>query len=205
MTTSLFLTFTIHGIRHFLKIELEKVWTRKTNTDDHLNERSVVTLPAPSPQGNQVKTSTTNKNARGLGDPSLLQSYFVCVTESESTTLMEYGKTMGTTESGDIYLNMLDITDRLNVRFYAFGNGDKDLDVIDAHIVPRDLTEAECKGDTYMDLESRLCTQNCHEDCDPLYGKETVNKYRINLSGVYKHENKLKCKTQSSMRNLLFS
>ena len=74
---------------------------------------------------------------------------------------------------------MLDITDRLNVRFYAFGNGDKDLDVIDAHIVSRDLTEAECKGDTHMDLESRLCTQDCHEDCDPLYGKETVEKSTI--------------------------
>ena len=92
---------------------------------------------------------------------------------------MEYGKTLGTTESGDIYLNMLDTSDSLNVRFYAFGNGDKDLDVIDAHIVPRDLTEAECKGDTYMDLESRLCTQNCHEDCDPLYGKETVKNTEL--------------------------
>ena len=138
-----------------------------------------VTYPGPSPQGNQLATSTNNKNARGLGDPSLLQSYFVCVTESESTTLMEYGKTLGTTESGDIYLNMLDTSDRLNVRFYAFGNGDKDLDVIDAHIVPRDLTEAECKGDTHMDLESRLCTQNCHEDCDPLYGKETVKNTEL--------------------------
>lgn len=138
-----------------------------------------VTYPSPSPQGTQLATSTTNKNARGLGDPSLLQSYFVCVTESESTTLMEYGKTLGTTESGDIYLNMLDTSDRLNVRFYAFGNGDKDLDVIDAHIVPRDLTEAECKGDTHMDLESRLCTQNCHEDCDPLYGKETVKNTEL--------------------------
>ena len=122
-------------------------------------------------QGDTLKTSTNNPNARGLGDPNLLQSYFVCVTESESSTLIEYGKTLGTTDSGDIYLNMLDTSERLNVRFYAFGNGDKKLDVIDAHIVSRDMTSAECKGDTHMDLETRLCTQRCHEDCDPLYGK----------------------------------
>lgn len=122
-------------------------------------------------QGDTLKTSTNNPNARGLGDPNLLQSYFVCVTESESSTLIEYGKTLGTTDSGDIYLNMLDTSERLNVRFYAFGNGDERLDVIDAHIVSRDMTSAECKGDTHMDLETRLCTQRCHEDCDPLYGK----------------------------------
>ena len=100
----------------------------------------------------------------------------MCVTESESTTLIEYGKTLGTTESGDIYLNMLDVGDRLNVRFYAFGNGDKKLDVIDAHIVSRDMTKADCKGDTHMDLETRLCTQKCHEDCDPLHGKDWDRK-----------------------------
>lgn len=123
-------------------------------------------------------TSTNNPNARGLGDANLLQSYFVCVTESKNTTLIEYGKTLGTTESGDIYLNMLDTSERINVRFYAFGNGDRKLDVIDAHIVSRDLTQADCKGDTYMDLETRLCTQRCHEDCDPLQGND-YQKYPI--------------------------
>ena len=137
-----------------------------------LKEFLYLSHPDSSPQGNVLKTSTTNPNARGLGDPNLLQSYFVCVTESESTTLIEYGKTMGTTESGDIYLNMLDVGERLNVRFYAFGNGDKKLDVIDAHIVSRDMTKADCKGDTHMDLETRLCTQRCHKDCDPLHGKK---------------------------------
>lgn len=122
-------------------------------------------------QGFELKTSTTNINARGLGDPSLLQSYFVCVTESKSSTLIEYGKTLGTTQSGDVYLNMLDLDKPLNARFYAFGNGKKEADVIDAHIVARDQTKAECKGDTFMDLTSKLCTQHCHEDCDPLYGK----------------------------------
>lgn len=118
-----------------------------------------------------MKTSTVDRNARGLGDATLLQSYFVCVTESETSTLLEYGKTLGTTESGDIYLNMLDTSERLNVRFYAFGNSDKKLEVIDAHIVPRGTTKADCKGDTQKDLETMLCTQKCHEDCDPLHGK----------------------------------
>lgn len=118
-----------------------------------------------------MKTSTADPNARGLGDPSLLQAYFVCVTESTSTTLIEYGKTMGTTESGDVYLNMLDTTHRLNVRLYAFANSRERAYIIDAHIVSRSMTEAECKGDTHKDLESRLCTQNCHEDCDPLFGE----------------------------------
>lgn len=117
-----------------------------------------------------MKTSTTDPNARGLGDPSILQAYFVCVTESESTTLIEYGKTMGTTESGDVYLNLLDTTERLNVRLYAFANSRERAYVIDAHIVPRGMTEAECKGDTHKDLDSGLCTQKCHEDCDPLFG-----------------------------------
>ena len=133
-----------------------------------------------SSTGKYFKTSTSNKNARALGDANLFQSYFVCVTESDSSTLIEYGKTLGTSESGDIYLNMLDASDRLNVRFYVFGNGDKKLDVIDAHIVSRDMTEAECKGDTHMDLETRLCTQKCHEDCDPLHGNQNNNNNNNN-------------------------
>ena len=61
---------------------------------------------------------------------------------------------MGTTESGDVYLNLLDTTERLNVRLYAFANSRERAYVIDAHIVPRSMTEAECKGDTHKDLDS---------------------------------------------------
>ena len=70
---------------------------------------------------------------------------------------------------------MLDLDKPLNARFYAFGNGDKEADIIDSHIVARDQTKAECKGDTFMDLTSKLCTQHCHEDCDPLYGKQRIS------------------------------
>ena len=65
-------------------------------------------------------TSTNNPNARGLGDANLLQSYFVCVTESKNTTLIEYGKTLGTAESGDIYLNMLDTSERPVLRLWKW-------------------------------------------------------------------------------------
>ena len=123
-----------------------------------------------------MKTSTTDINARGLGDASLLQSYFVCVTESDSTTLIEYGKSLGSSDSGDIYLNMLDVTRHLNVRFYAFGNSREEADIIDARIVSRALTQAKCKGDTHLDLETRLCTEKCHVDCDPLHGRNNVLK-----------------------------
>ena len=76
---------------------------------------------------------------------------------------------------------MLDLDKPLNARFYAFGNDKKEADVIDAHIVARDQTKAECKGDTFMDLTSKLCTQHCHEDCDPLYGKPR-NSPRFGMS-----------------------
>ena len=46
---------------------------------------------------------------------------------------------------------------------------------MNAHIVSRPLTKAECKGDTVKDLETNLCVQKCHKDCDPLAG-ETYNQ-----------------------------
>ena len=123
------------------------------------------------PQGTTLKTSTLNINARALGDASLYQSYFVCITESEQSTLVEFGKSLGTSDSGDIYLNMIDNEDHLNVRFYAFGNDENPAMVMDAHIISRLLTKAECKGDTVKDLETNLCIKKCHKDCDPLAGE----------------------------------
>ncbi|KAL9984080.1 hypothetical protein ACROYT_G006336 [Oculina patagonica] len=121
-------------------------------------------------KGTTLKTSTTNSNARALGDASLYQSYFVCITESEISTLIEYGKSLGTSDSGDIYLNMIDSQDHINARFYAFGNDANPAKVMDAHLVSRHLTKAECKGDTVRDKETNLCVQECHKDCDPLAG-----------------------------------
>ncbi|KAJ7356389.1 hypothetical protein OS493_025500 [Desmophyllum pertusum] len=126
-------------------------------------------------KGSTLKTSTTNSNARALGDASLYQSYFVCVTESDKGTLIEYGKSLGTSDSGDIYLNLIDSEDTNNVRFYGFGNDANPAKVMDAHLVSRQLTKAECKGDTVKDLVTSLCVQKCHKDCDPLAGCKTAS------------------------------
>lgn len=95
----------------------------------------------------------------------------MCITESGNSTLLEYGKSLGTSDSGDIYLNWIDSQDHLNVRFYAFGNNQDPAKVMDAHIISRQLTKAECKGDTIKDTETNVCVQKCHKDCDPLAGK----------------------------------
>ncbi len=116
--------------------------------------------------------STVDINAVGLGSDILYQSYFVCVKETSASTVIEYGKSQGTTEFGDVYLTMIDRDNPLNVRFYSFGNGEKPLEVIDAHIISRHLTKANCRGDTVLDKETNMCVQNCHELCDPNQGKE---------------------------------
>ena len=85
--------------------------------------------------------------------------------------MIEYGKSIGTSDSGDVYLNFIDSTNHLNVRFYAFGNDEKPAKVMDAHIVSRSLTQVDCKGDTTRDRELDMCVQKCHPYCDPLAGK----------------------------------
>ena len=109
-------------------------------------------------------------DAVGLGDEILYQPYFVCIKQDEKATVIEYGKSQGTTENGEIYLSMIDKERPLRVRFYAFGNGEDPLEVTDAHILKRSLTKAECKGDTHKDQDSDMCVQKCHEMCDPLKG-----------------------------------
>ena len=114
--------------------------------------------------------STVDVNAVSLGAAILYQSYFVCVKETPKSTVIEYGKSFTTTESGDVYLTMIDIDEPLFVRFYSFGNGEKPLEVVDAHIVSRRLTKADCRGDTVFDNETKICVQHCHELCDPTQG-----------------------------------
>ncbi|KAJ7378668.1 hypothetical protein OS493_021971, partial [Desmophyllum pertusum] len=114
--------------------------------------------------------STVDVSAVGLGVDILYQSYFVCVKESSGSTVIEYGKSLGTTERGDVYLTMIDLEDPLFVRFWSFGNGDEPLEIVDAHIVSRHLTKANCRGDTVLDKESNMCVQNCHALCDPNQG-----------------------------------
>ncbi|XP_078358108.1 uncharacterized protein LOC144642883 isoform X1 [Oculina patagonica] len=119
--------------------------------------------------GNNV-TNTSDSGAISIGDTLLYQSYFVCLYEKPNSTLIEYGKSLGTSESGDVYLTYLDTDHPLNVRFYAFGNMDASVKIWDAHILSRDLTNVDCKGITHKDLPTNLCVQKCHSLCDPFAG-----------------------------------
>lgn len=118
--------------------------------------------------------STVDVSAVGLGADILYQSYFVCLKETSASTVIEYGKSQGTTEFGDVYLTMIDSKNPLFVRFYSFGNGEEPLEIVDAHIVSRHLTKANCRGDTVLDKESNMCVQNCHEMCDPSQGEQKI-------------------------------
>jgi len=118
--------------------------------------------------------STVENNAVGLGADILYQSYFVCLKETSKSTVIEYGKSQGTTEFGDVYLTIIDSDHPLFVRFYSFGNGEQPLEVVDAHIISRHLTKANCRGDTMYDKETNMCVQHCHEFCDATQGKDML-------------------------------
>ena len=123
--------------------------------------------------------STVDINAVGLGTDILYQSYFVCVKETSESTIIEYGKTQGTTEFGDVYLTMIDVDNPLYVRHYSFGNGEMPLQVVDAHIISRHLTRANCRGDTVLDNATKMCTQKCHSQCDPTQGTELLSSLSL--------------------------
>ena len=114
--------------------------------------------------------STVDESAVGLGTDVLYQSYFVCLKETSQSTVIEYGKTLASTEKGDVYLTMIDTDNPIMVRFYTFGCGEKHLDVVDAHIISRHLTKANCRGDTVLDNQTNMCVQHCNELCDPAQG-----------------------------------
>lgn len=114
--------------------------------------------------------STSDIGALSIADGLLYQSYFVCLYEKPDSTLIEYGKTLGTSEGAYVYLMHLDKANPLNVRFYAFANLKEVVKIWDAHIIKRDQMDAECKGATYKDLQTNLCVQKCHEYCDPFEG-----------------------------------
>ena len=121
-------------------------------------------------QSQKLMVSTVHINAVGLGADILYQTYFVCLEETSHSTVIEYGKSQGTTENGDVYLTMIDGDDHLFVRFYSFGNGEQPLDVVDAHVISRHLTKSSCRGDTVLDKQTKMCVQHCHELCDPTQG-----------------------------------
>ena len=71
---------------------------------------------------------------------------------------------------GDVAEDESDST--LSVHFYAFGIEDVPAKIMDAHLLPRKLTEATCKGKTRMDNPTGLCAEQCHLNCDPTAGKK---------------------------------
>ena len=122
-----------------------------------------------------LKVSTVDVNAVGLGADILYQTYFVCLKETLHSTVIEYGKTQGSTENGDVYLTMIDRHHPLLVRFYSFGNGEETLEVVDAHVISRHLTKANCRGDTALDNQTNMCVQHCNELCDPTQGNTFIS------------------------------
>ena len=131
-------------------------------------------------QAQKLVVSTVDVGAVGLGSTILYQTYFVCLKETAHRTVIEYGKTRGSAEGGDVFLTMIDEERPLFVRFYSFGNGEDPLDIVDAHIILRSLLQATCKGDTSLDVVSNMCLQSCHELCDPdrgLFAVELVITY----------------------------
>lgn len=85
--------------------------------------------------------------------------------------LVEYGKSLGILDIGDIYLNLIDNVGYFNVCFYVFGNDENFVMVMDFYIVLCQLIKVECKGDIVKDFEINFCIQKCYEDCDFLVGK----------------------------------
>ena len=125
-------------------------------------------------KGNVESTFTTDISALAIGDATLHQSYFVCITESESSTLIEYGKSMGASQDGEVHHAYLDTDNPLSVRFYAFGNDEHPLRVMGIHVVPRNSTKTVCKGITSKDEITKVCMREidkCHILCDPFAGK----------------------------------
>jgi len=114
--------------------------------------------------------SITSVDAVGLGDASLYEAYFVCITISGQRTLIEYGKSKGTRDTGNVYLTMIDKNRDFEVQFYAFGNKNEAAKIMDAHIVSRKRTQITCKGSTVKDAQENLCGQGCHRTCDPFEG-----------------------------------
>lgn len=122
-------------------------------------------------QSQRLWVSTVNDKARGLGSEVLFETYYVCLKETSSGTVIEYGKGRESADVDfDVYLGIIDTDNPPLVRFYSFGNGKDPLEIVDAHIVPRSQITASCKGDTVFNQQSEMCLQTCHYLCDPAQG-----------------------------------
>ena len=107
-----------------------------------------------------------------IGSSSLYQPYFVCLTETPESTIIEYGKTQGNNGFGDNYLTTYDRENPIHARFYTFANGEDDVTIMDIQVMPRSGLVQECKGGTLLDAAGHFCVRKpCHEACDDILGR----------------------------------
>ncbi|XP_035685635.1 uncharacterized protein LOC118422225 [Branchiostoma floridae] len=107
------------------------------------------------------------KSARSLGDSKLFQPYFICLEEDRANqrTSIRYGIGSDTSEKGLIYMVYNDAGPPLGIRFYSFGSGEKDVEIMDARIIEGEAQgEMECTGGTIM--KDGKCVEDCHPECD---------------------------------------
>ncbi|XP_078661422.1 uncharacterized protein LOC144905567 [Branchiostoma floridae x Branchiostoma belcheri] len=90
------------------------------------------------------------KHARGLGASNLFQPYFICLDEETSKTYIKYGIGSDTSEKGVVYMVYTDLNPPLGIRFYSFGGGEANVEVMDARIIAGSGTgPMTCTGEPY--------------------------------------------------------
>ncbi|XP_019616275.1 PREDICTED: uncharacterized protein LOC109463839 [Branchiostoma belcheri] len=107
------------------------------------------------------------KNARSLGDSKLFQPYFICLDEDmdKQQTYIKYGIGSDTSEKGLVYMVYLDESTPLGIRFYSFGSGEADVEIMDARVIEGGATgQMECTGGTV--LKDGMCVEDCHPECN---------------------------------------
>ncbi|XP_035687268.1 uncharacterized protein LOC118423284 isoform X1 [Branchiostoma floridae] len=107
------------------------------------------------------------KSARSLGDSKLFQPYFICLDEDKENqrTYIKYGIGSDTSEKGLIYMVYNDAGPPFGIRFYSFGSGEEDVEIMDARIIEGGAQgEMECTGGTIM--KDGKCVEDCHPECN---------------------------------------
>ncbi|CAH1233427.1 Hypp738 [Branchiostoma lanceolatum] len=117
------------------------------------------------------------KSARSLGDPKLFQPYFICLEEdmNKGRTYIKYGIGSDTSEKGLVYMVYNDVSPPLGIRFYSFGSGEKDVEIMDARVIEGGATgEMVCSGGTV--LKDGICVEDCHPECNGCIPMSTGSK-----------------------------
>ncbi|XP_078585929.1 uncharacterized protein LOC144867737 [Branchiostoma floridae x Branchiostoma japonicum] len=117
------------------------------------------------------------KSARSLGDSKLFQPYFICIQEDmdKQQTNIKYGIGSDNSEKGLVYMVYNDNGKPLGIRFYSFGSGEKDVEIMDARIIEGGAAgQMECTGGTVM--EDGICVEDCHPECNGCIPKSPGSK-----------------------------